>query len=323
MDPQGTQALDASEVKKAPGFDYQAIMASPAFRPGVVLLLGFILAFWSTVSTLPELWTSNEYYSHGFLVPLIAGYVLFRWWNGASPIVLPLGKAGMLFPRADREAGSLNLSKLTPRPSWLAGLLMIPILYVGWVSSINDIKLTGSFALLIALWLGIGFVGGWVWMYAMTMPVFFLTFALPVWTPVIDNYTNPLQVASAKVSFQMLKALGFQPFQESPTMVHLSNFQLDVGVPCSGLKLIIALSAFTLFFVMVGGLKWWGNLILVLTILPFAVLINGLRIALIGIVGDTYGPDAGHQFHDYSGYITLILCFLILFRFARLLGWKD
>ena len=58
-------------------------------------------------------------------------------------------------------------------------------------------------------------------------------------------------------------------------------------------------------------------------LLPLTVFVNGFRIALIGVVGNAYGSQAGHDFHDYSGYITLLVCFFLLFKFARLLGWKD
>ncbi len=62
---------------------------------------------------------------------------------------------------------------------------------------------------------------------------------------------------------------------------------------------------------------------MILIMWPLALLINGLRIALIGVVGNQWGPEAGHKFHDYSGYITLVLCFFVLFKIARGLGWKD
>jgi exosortase/archaeosortase family protein len=96
-----------------------------------------------------------------------------------------------------------------------------------------------------------------------------------------------------------------------------------VDVPCSGLKLLLALTAFTIFFVLIARLKWWANLLALGMIPVLAILINGLRIALIGVVGDTWGQDAGMTFHDYSGYITLIICFMILFKIFRWMGWKD
>ena len=121
----------------------------------------------------------------------------------------------------------------------------------------------------------------------------------------------------------MLQMAGFEPYMQSSNKVLLANFSLDVGVPCSGLKLVLAVTAFTVFFMLIGGLKWWANLVMIALILPLCLFINGLRIALIGVVGDMYGSDAGHAFHDYSGYLTLIVCFIILFRVARWLGWKD
>lgn len=279
------------------GFDLQSVIRSEAFMPGLAIFVGLALAFWNIFSALPGIWMKDEYYSHGFLVPFIGGFVIYRWWPW--------------------------LSKLEVKPSWFALPLLLPVLYLGWVSARNDIFTTGSIALLLAMWIGTAFMAGWKWMGKMTLPIVFFAFALPLWQPVIDNYTNPLQVASAKGAFQMLKVMGFSPFEGSSTLIHLPTYTLDVGVPCSGLKLIIALCAFTIFFIMVGGLKWWGNLMMITVVIPFAIVINSLRITLIGMVGNTWGADAGHQFHDYSGYITLILCFLILFRFARLLGWKD
>jgi exosortase/archaeosortase family protein len=77
------------------------------------------------------------------------------------------------------------------------------------------------------------------------------------------------------------------------------------------------------FFMLIARLQWWGNLVMVLMVVPLSLVINGLRIALIGIVGELYGDQAGRDFHDYSGYITLIICFIIVFKIARILGWKD
>jgi exosortase/archaeosortase family protein len=103
----------------------------------------------------------------------------------------------------------------------------------------------------------------------------------------------------------------------------MNSFILNVEVACSGLKLLLALTAFTVFFVLIARLKMWANVIAIALIPVFALLVNGLRIALIGVVGETWGSDAGMKFHDYSGYITLIVCFVVLFKIFRLMGWKD
>jgi exosortase/archaeosortase family protein len=120
----------------------------------------------------------------------------------------------------------------------------------------------------------------------------------------------------------MLSLANFRPFQDG-TIIHLNHFNLDVGIPCSGLKLIVALSAFTAFFMMLGRLRPWANIVMAALVLPLALFFNGLRITMIGMVGETWGDAAGHAFHDYSGYLMLVVCFLTYFRLARVLGWKD
>jgi exosortase len=188
-----------------------------------------------------------------------------------------------------------------------------------------DINAVLALSFLVFALAAIWFVAGWKWMVALSLPVLYLGFALPLWTGAIDLYTNPLQIYSTQVAYKLLQVFGFDPYRSAndPTAIHLSNFTMDIAVPCSGLKLILAVSAFTAFFMMIANLRWWGNLAMAALILPLCLFINGLRISLIGVVGDTYGEDAGMAFHDYSGYITLLVCFFLLFKIARGLGWKD
>jgi exosortase/archaeosortase family protein len=115
----------------------------------------------------------------------------------------------------------------------------------------------------------------------------------------------------------------------------MNHYDLNVGGPCSGFKLLLSLTAFTTFFIMISKLGLAKNILLLLAINPLlALFINGLRIMLIGVVGEgsrvnpdagwvqyllRYGEDAGMVFHDYSGYITLLVCFVILHYIVRAL----
>jgi len=163
---------------------------------------------------------------------------------------------------------------------------------------------------------------GFRWVVATSPVMALLTFSLPVWRVYIDAYTIPLVNISTEISYALLKWTGQAPFRSSDTEVMLNNFVLYVAEPCSGLKLILAVYALTAFFMLIARLSLWGNLVLFLSALPICLALNGLRIALIGVVGNQFGEDAGLAFHDYSGYIILVLCFLILMRLTRALGWK-
>jgi exosortase len=288
----------APPASAKPGLTAEAIYRSPAFVPGVLVAIGIALIFGNLWDRLYDLWTGKDgYYSHGFLVPFISGYIIYRWWP--------------------------KIKDIPVRPNYIALVPLLAVLYITRIASMNGIYALMSIGLILILLFSAWFVAGWRWMLALSPATLYLAFALPLWTSVIDNYTNPLQIYSTKVAYIFLELCGFDLYQGSPTIINMSNFVLNVEVPCSGLKLLLALTAFTFFFILIARLRWWANLLMLTIILPLALVVNGIRIGLIGVVGELQSPAAGMAFHDYSGYITLVLCFFILFRFARWLGWKD
>jgi exosortase len=285
---------------------WDAMVKSPIFIPACAVTAGLIFLFWHLISRLGRLWMDDSgYYSHGFLVPFIAGYIIVKKWDQLKDIPVKTGYGGI------------------PALAFFA--------YLAYVTTHTNINAILSIAFLFCILSCIWFVAGWRWMLALSLPVLYLGFALPLWTGAIDFYTNPAQLASTTVAFQILKAIGLSPIQMKgePTNIYLDHYTFNVAVPCSGLKLILAVTAFTSFFMMVAKLKWWGYAAMTALILPLCVFVNGLRIALIGLVGNTFGstPEehdaAAHLFHDWSGYLTLLVCFFLLFKIARGLGWKD
>jgi exosortase len=285
-----------------PRLDFATLSKSPLFWPIVMLAAGVILIFWRLWGQLLGLWLGADgYYSHGFLVPLIAGYIVYRNWD--------------------------RMKSIPVKPGYIAIPVLLLVLYVARIASVNRIDLLMSLCLMATLLFSSWIIAGWRWMLALSPSVLYLSFCLPLWTALINNYTNPLQIISTDVAYYVLKVIGkianFDVVRTDPTVILTSNFNLNIEVPCSGLKLLLALAAFTTFFMLIARLKWWANLIMVGFVFLLALFVNGLRIALIGVVGELRNPTAGHEFHDYSGYVTLIICFFILFKMARLLGWKD
>lgn len=293
--------IAAAPVDSRARLNLNAILRSPAFLPGLLIFAGIALIFGNLWRPLYDLWTGPDgYYSHGWLVPAISGFIVYRSW-----------------PR---------IKDIPVRAAWVAVIPLAIVLYVARLASTNEIHAFMSISLIAVLLCLAWLIAGWRWMLALSPATLYLVFALPLWTVLINNYTNPLQIYSTKVAYYMLKALGFglvyNPVTD-PTIILMDNFSLNVAVACSGLKLLLALTAFTVFFILIARLKWWGNLIMLGLIVPLAILVNGIRIGLVGIVGELQNPDAGMTFHDYSGYITLVLCFFILFKIARWLGWKN
>jgi exosortase/archaeosortase family protein len=103
----------------------------------------------------------------------------------------------------------------------------------------------------------------------------------------------------------------------------MDDYSLFVDVPCSGFKLLLALLTFSAAFAfLVDGTKA-KRLALFAFSVPLALLVNSVRIALIGVVGECVGAPAAHLFHDWSGLITLTLGFAALFGLAKGLGCRT
>lgn len=353
--------------------NYRAIFTHWAFLPTLLMVVGLAAAYRELMVFLPIRWATDEYYSHGFLVPVIiaviihrrradlkampvkggfgspiqtlvavigggiilafvAGYLVVAYrkldalgiWLWMATMLLaayPLTQGLMKAVKASEKLDDSAIGKFIGKP--LVAVLILSFLIITAIGITGQFWLIISMTFILSILLAIWAILGVQWLIAMALPVGYLIFALPVWQSVIDQNTNPLQLMSTDVAYALLKAVGFEARKPDPTTIILNNFTLDVGVPCSGMKLMLAVTAFTALFTMIGGLKLWANQLMFAIALPFCLFINGLRIMLIGVVGDLYGSEAGHQFHDYSGYLTLLLCFYLLFKFARVLGWKD
>ena len=274
-----------------------SLLRNPAFWFGLGSIVGLVLMFSNLLVTTGQKWIRDDYYSHGWIVPILIGWQLKIRYKEWSEIPISTGYAAVI--------------------------AFIPIIFLQYIAFVGEFWVIQCLLLiasiLSALWLIFGFKRAWF----VAMPVAFLLFALPVWGSFIDGYTNQLQILSTTVAEKLLSLFGFSPMRLNPTEIQLNSYALTVAVPCSGLKLMVAVSCFTTHFVLIARKELSFNLLMFILIIPLCLFINGLRIALIGVVGELRGHEAAAAFHDYSGYLTLLICFYILFKFARLFGWKD
>ena len=263
-----------------------------------VALGAILLAFWPLLCTLPDAWFGYETpYAHGAVVPLCAGFIIWDKWPRIRALPVQ-GSNWALIPAA------------------MLIVFMWPTLRSG-IDSLMSVTLIG--VILCSVW----YIAGWRWTKALFVPVAYLAFGLPMLGLVIDRFTQPLQHTSRSIAFAMLQLAGQGPVPGEGDVIYLNNYALDVGVPCSGLHTLLAVLAIVTFFVIVARLRWWANLILVALVLPLSLLVNGFRIMLIGVVGNAYGSESAAKFHDYSGYIALVICGVALYYATRALGWKS
>lgn len=292
-------AAIAKEPKK--GFDFGAaasVLTKPESLAVLAALAAILFAYWPLLALLPAQWLDfDSYYAHGLLVLPAAGYIAWLKWP--------------------------KLKNLPVQGSWGALVLLIPTLYVGMLASRTVMPLLLSVLLIATLLFSIWFIAGFKWMTGLMPAVLFLILGLPILDRFIDTLTFKLQLISTDTAELMLKGIGLNVLRLDPTVLQLDNFDLNIAEACSGLKTTIAVTASVIFFMLTSPLKWWAHLLLAVIAVPLSVLVNSFRIALIGVVGNSNGTEAGIAFHDYSGYIALAVCFLALWQLSKFLEDKG
>ena len=262
--------------------------------PALILLLLialFALLTWPIWRWLWSEWWSNESYSHGILIPLIAGYLVWRRWPPEPLEGDNRGLALMAF------GVGLFLFFVTRKAAYLASFAMI-------------LMLAGT------AWT----FGGLQLMRRLAFPLGFLVLMVPL--PFIDRVTLPLALWTGTCSGWLAHALGLD-VNVTGAAVSLPNADLVIGAQCSGINSIISLLTLTTLMAYTLDGPLWGRLALVVMAIPLAMLGNILRVANLLAVAHHLGVEAAFRFyHDFSGPIFFGIALLLLIPLARLLQCK-
>jgi exosortase len=248
---------------------------------------------------LVEHWSHVSNYSHGPLIPLIAGALI--WWKR-------------------RE---LLAARIAPEP-WGIALVAVAVgfYYIG-VKAVQPRIVVFSFVLLLyglALTLG----GREVFRH-LFFPISFLFLMIPL--NFLDEMVGfPLRQLVASTSTVLLNWLGIETVRVG-TGIYSRVFKFDVADPCSGIRSLMALTTVTAAYAYVTQRAQWKRWVLFLSAMPLAVLGNLVRVTSIALVAQVYGQElATKTYHDYSGYIVfsvalsamVIIGLLLNFPYRRL-----
>jgi len=265
--------------------------------PGIVAVLVITLLYREEFAFYWQDWNRKDgYYSHGMLVPLIVIYMV--WANRKRLAAHAVTRAWYGTPLILAAVPIYVFGKWTDSGMLLDTSLMLVI--IGSVWSFAGSKITRI----------------------LLFPLLYLMFMMPLPGTVLDESTMRIQMQSTRVASAILNTTGYASTMVGANEIHSVNLPepLVVGVACSGFKLLIALMTFTAFFVYMIQAPTWKRALLIVFAVPLSVFINSLRIAMIGYAGIWTGTaEAMHEFHDWSGYLGLAICFLVLFGFAKLI----
>jgi exosortase len=263
------------------------------FFPIAVAVISFLALYHHVIFELVQDWSSNDNYSHGFLVPLISGYLI--WQN--------------------RE----KISLFEAKPSNIGLLFLLISLFFFIVAHIGAELFTMRFSMLLVLWsLALSFFG-WHVAKIVSLPIAYLLFMVPIPAIIWNKIAFPLKLFATQMAVGLIKILNITVYSEG-NIIFLSNTTLEVVDACSGLRSLTTLLALSAAFAIITDHTRLKKFILFLSAVPLAILLNIVRLSATAVLAKHFGPQVAQGFlHEVSGIVVFLLALILLFMFNKLL----
>jgi exosortase len=268
--------------------------ALPFLLPAMVAV-GLIFAlYWGTFLWWWSEWTAaGSFYAHAMFVPFFVAVMIWR----------------------NRE----RLAQTEWRPSWLGLPLICMAMALLLLAQRSDVTTVKSLSFIFLLLGATLLLAGVQRTRVLLFPLLFVIMMMPlIPDQLINGIAFPIQMMSATIATKMLNLMTLNSVQQG-VMIQMDSYRMAVELPCSGFKTLISLMTFSAAFAYLVQAALWKRWFLFLMTIPLSLIINSLRITFIGIAGELISAKAATTFHDWSGFIVLILAFMILFNVARLI----
>jgi exosortase len=257
-----------------------------------ILSLVFIVLYSPTFSMFWYDWSTDDNYSHGFLVPFIVGYLV---WT-------------------KRE----QLGRLSPVPSW-AGLLVllggVSIYILGTIGSEWFLRRSSMIVVLGGLVL---YLYGIMYFKILLFPLIYLIFMVPLPAIVYSAVAFRLQIIVSIISTELIRWTGIAVYRNGNILEVANVGPLAVEEACSGMRSImalLALSSLLAYILYRTKLRQW---ILVAFALPVAVVTNILRVTATGILSYHFGREMAEGWlHESFGWIVFVIAFALLWLVSK------
>lgn len=220
----------------------------------------FVALYSPVLAAIGRQWAADSMDSFGILVPIVSGYLV---WDGRR-----------------------SLAAARVRPQILLGTLLAcvagALLAAGRVTSIVGLQELSLVLMLAALTL---LVLGHRHLSALALPMAYLFLMLPLRELATPHLHYAFQRFSASTALSILDAWGV-PVYGDVTRIELPAVTLEVAAACSGVNSVWAVIALAIPAACVfvdGRLR---RLLLVLCASGVALVSNGVRIAIIGVLAD-------------------------------------
>jgi exosortase D (VPLPA-CTERM-specific) len=259
-----------------------------------------LIAFGGALLELVRRWRVQEEYSHGFLIPIVA--------------------AAMLWTRREALLASLG------RPSWAGPVILLfaMLLHItGELSAIYILSQIGFVVALVGIVLGLG---GYSLLEVTFIPIAFLLLAIPLPYFIDASLSLRLQLISSQLGVFFIKLFDIPVYLDG-NIIDLGYYKIQVVEACSGLRYLFPLLSLGFLATYMFRAPLWQRAIVFLSAIPITIVMNGLRIGMVGVTVDHWGSAAADEvLHWFEGWAIFLACSALLavemFLLARISGQK-
>ena len=253
-----------------------------------LILIGFISLYFiyqQGITHAISSWDTPEY-SHAYLIPLISAFIIWQKYAAISRVEM-LG-------------------------SWI-GTAVVTLGIIFWyLGELSTLYIIIKYAFLIALFGLVLSFSGLRNIHYFSFAVLLLFFTIPLPSFIYNNLSSYLQLISSKLGVEVIRLFGISVFLEG-NVIDLGNYKLQVVEACNGLRYLFPLITLGVIVAYFYQDKFWKKCLIVISTLPITILMNSIRIGVIGVLVEYWGIEMAEGFlHDFEGWVIFMICFGIL-----------
>jgi exosortase D (VPLPA-CTERM-specific) len=282
-----TQVLELPRARTSRAWIFALITAAVA-----------ALAFRGAILDLVARWTSQEQYSHCFLIPLVTLWLL---WTRRDALFASMG-----------------------RPSWAGPAVILLAMFMQMIGTLSATMILSQLAFVTIL-LGIALTVGGARLFRVAfVPLAFLIFAIPLPNFIDANLSLQLQLVSSRLGVFFIRLFEIPVYLDG-NVIDLGVYKLQVADACSGLRYLFPLLSLSFLAAYFFQAPIWQRALVLLSSIPITIAMNSLRIGLVGVTVDRWGSGmADGILHLFEGWTIFAASGLLLagevFLLARISG---
>ena len=262
----------------------------------VLAALSLLVCYAAVLRGMADQWWNDEDMGHGFLVPLVILWIVWRernQWRKVPAAPSMWGFAWIAAGAALQLVGAVGVGLFAGAAGFLCSALGVVICFGG-------------------------FARARAWLF----PILLSLFMLPKLAIVYNQVTLPLQLLATRQAAALLWAAGVSVVREG-NVLQVGAHRVAVVEACNGLRYLIPLGFAAVIFAYLADDRPWMRAALLVATVPVAMSANAVRVA-----ASAWVPALSEgAFHTIAGWVlfaaSMAAIFLIHVAFTKVRGRRS